>query len=391
MKRYIIQAALAAILFTTGCAENKDAASEASAETVAAPDTAAPGDIVHFPKQMQQVSRVEVGPIQKHALSTRVPAKGQLSLPPQGMASVSPLMGGMIRSINVIEGDFVRRGEVLATIENPELLSIQEAYLSASSQLSMARQEYERQKMLADEQVGALKKYQQATADVKVLEARLQSLREQLQTLGLSPKRVEQGQITRTLNLTAPIAGYVQSVRVNLGTYAEPNQPILQLIDDSHLHLDLSVFERDFSKLQKGQKVVFSLPNVSGEEVEAEIFAIGKSFEGETRVVPVHAEIKDNRNKGLLPGMYINGHILTGMHAAPSVPEEAVVLYQSKPFIFQKLDESTFKMIPVETGVTEGGFTEIRLVNELPEDAQFILKGASFILSEKMKSETAEG
>ncbi|WP_276495901.1 efflux RND transporter periplasmic adaptor subunit [Pontibacter litorisediminis] len=390
MKRYILPAALAAILFTAGCSEQKD---PAEATTEAAPEPtagAAASDVVAFPKQMQEVSQIEVGPLQERTLSTRVPAKGQLSLPPQGMASVSPLVGGMVRSISVIEGDYVQKGKVLATIENPDLLALQEAYLSATSQLSMARQEYERQKMLADEQVGALKRYQQATADVQVLEAKRNSLREQLQTLGISPKSVESGRVTRTLNLRAPITGFVQSIGINLGTFAEPNQPVLQIVDDSHLHLDLNVFERDYPKLEKGQKVVFSLPNVSGEEVEAEVFAIGKAFEGDTRVVPVHAEIKNNHSKGLLPGMYINGFILTGRHTTPAVPEEAIVLYKSKNYVFQQLNATSFKMIPVETGVTEDGYTEVRLEEELPQGAQIVLKGASFILSEKMKAEVAE-
>ncbi|SFF86860.1 efflux RND transporter periplasmic adaptor subunit [Pontibacter chinhatensis] len=390
MTRYIVPAALAAILLTTGCSSEQGEPATQTEAAEAAPAAAAAPDLVNFSKEMQQVSKLEVGPLQERSLSSRVPAKGQLSLPPQGLASVSPLVGGMVRSIHVIEGDFVQKGKVLATIENPDLLNMQESYLSTSSQLSMARQELERQQMLADEQVGALKRYQQAGAEVKVLQAKLNSLREQLQTLGISPKSVENGRITRTLNLTAPISGYVQTVRANLGSYAEPNQPILQIIDDSHLHLDLNVFEKDFSKLEKGQRVVFTLPNVSNQEVEAEVFAIGKSFEGEMRAVPVHAEIKNNKNKGLLPGMYINGFILTGKHQALSVPEEAIVLYQSKPYIFQQVDEATFKMIPVETGVTESGFTEVKLLGELPKDAQVVQKGASFILSEKLKFEVPE-
>ncbi|NEM98471.1 efflux RND transporter periplasmic adaptor subunit [Pontibacter burrus] len=389
MKRYIVSAALAALIFTTGCSSEQ---SEPATQTEATETTSAATapDIVQFSKEMQQVSKLEVGPLQERTLSTRVPAKGQLSLPPEGKANVSPLVGGMVRSIHVIEGDYVQKGKVLATIENPDLLSMQESYLTASSQLSMARQELERQKLLSDEQVGALKNYQQANSNVKVLQARLNSLREQLQTLGISPKNVENGRITRTLNLVAPISGHVQAVTVNLGTFAEPNQPILQIIDDSHLHLDLSVFEKDFAKLEKGQKVVFTSPNVSGEEVEGEVFAIGRSFEGETRAVPVHAEIKKNGTKGLLPGMYINGHILAGKHAALSVPEEAIVLYKNQAYIFHQISDTSFKMIPVETGVTEGGFTEVNLKEALPENAQVVQKGASFILSEKMKSEVAE-
>ncbi|MDX5421101.1 MAG: efflux RND transporter periplasmic adaptor subunit [Hymenobacteraceae bacterium] len=382
--------AAAGLLLATACSSpDKAGAPEAATETTT-PTTAVDERTVEFSKAQQEIGEIEVGTLQQRELSTRVPANGQLSLPPQGMASVSPLVGGMVRSIHVIEGDYVRKGKVLAVIENPDLLKLQEDYLTTRNQLTFAEQDYERQKTLADEQIGARKKYEQAVADVQVQRAKLKALATQLQTLGLSPKRVEAGQVTSSLALTAPINGYVQGISANIGTYAEPNQPILKLIDDHHLHLDLNVFEKDFYKLEEGQKVVFTLPNVTGEEVEAEVFAVGKSFEGDTRIVPVHAEIKNNQHKGLLPGMYINAHILTGKHAVQALPEEAIVLYRNQSYIFEQKGATQFRMIPVETGVTEGGYTEVRLQEELPANARLVQKGAYFILAEKQKAEVAE-
>ncbi|MCC9135394.1 efflux RND transporter periplasmic adaptor subunit [Pontibacter silvestris] len=346
--------------------------------------------LVQFSQEQQEVSEIEVGPLQERELSTRIQANGQLSLPPQGRASVSPLIGGMVRSITIVEGDFVQKGKVLATIENPELIKLQQDYLTTRNQLAFAEQDFERQKTLSDEQVGARKKFEQAHTDLQVQQAKLKALATQLQTFGISPKRVEAGNITSTINLIAPISGYVQEIEANIGTFAEPNKPILQLVDDHHLHLDLNVFEKDFHKLEKGQKVIFTLPNVASDEIEAEVFAVGKSFEGESRVVPVHAEIKNNTHKGLLPGMFINANILTGKHAVPSLPEEAVVLYQSKPHIFLKAGSTTFRMLPVETGVTENGYTEVSLIESLPANSTVVQRGAYFILAEKMKAEVSE-
>lgn len=392
--KYILSITLAGMLTVAACSspENSTTQAESTAESDSATSSNAPTDaqVVQFSKEQQEVSDIEVGTLQERELSTRVQANGQLSLPPQGMASLSPLMGGMVRTITVVEGDFVQKGKVLATIENPDLIKLQEEYLTTRNQLIFAEQDYDRQKTLTDEQVGARKRFEQAHADLQVQKAKLKALATQLQAFGISTKRVEAGNITSTINLAAPISGYVQEIDANIGTFAEPNKPIMQVVDDHHLHLDLKVFEKDFNKLEKGQRVMFTLPNVANEEVEAEVFAVGKSFEGESRVVPVHAEIKNNTHKGLLPGMYINANILTGKHAVPALPEEAVVLYQSKPYIFLKESNTTFRMVSVETGVTEDGYTEISLKEPLPEGASIVQRGAYFILAEKMKAEVAE-
>jgi len=387
MQKNIVTLAAFGMLLASACSGPETAETPETTGTAA---KTADSRVVHFSKAQQQISNIVVGPLLQQELSTRVPATGQLSLPPQGMASVSPLLGGSVRSINVIEGDYVQKGKVLATIENPELIKLQEEYLASRNQLAFAQQEYDRQKALNDEQVGARKKYEQATADLQVQRTKVKALATQLQTLGLSPQKVAAGHVTSTLTLVAPINGYVQGIAANIGTYAAPNEPVLKLVDDHHLHLDLNVFEQDFYKLTQGQKVIFTLPNVRGEEVEAEVFAVGKSFEGETRVVPVHAEIKNNRHKGLLPGMYINAHILTGKQQVQALPEEAVVLYRNQSYIFEQEGETSFRMIPVETGVTEKGYTEIRPKEQLPANARLVQKGAYFLLAEKQKAEVAE-
>src|SRR5690606_3609665 len=118
--------------------------------------------------------------------------------------------------------------------------------------------------------------------------------------------------------------------------------------------------------MKEGQKVLFTMPNMAGEPLEAEIFALGRAFEGDSRMVTVHAELENNKNANLLPGMYVNAQILAGKQELPTLPEEAVVRYKGKQYVFLKEGPSTFRMQEVETGITESGFTEVRPLQELP-------------------------
>ncbi len=388
MKNKLIQQTLVALICSLiACSENKE---PSESDTAVATSTAAPSDVVSFSIEQQKVSGITLGSIAQRALSDRVTANGQLQLPPQNKASINPLMGGVVRNIHVIEGDYVQKGKVLATIQNPDLIKLQEEYLSARNQLRFAEQDYERQGILAREEVGSRKKFEQAETDVQVQRSKTQAMRVHLASLGLSAKKVEAGEITSSVAVLSPINGYVRLVEVNIGTYAQPGQEMFEIVDNHHLHLDLNVFEKDFHKIEVGQKVLFTLPNIATAPVEAKVFAVGKAFEGEARMVTVHAEMKNNSDLKLLPGMYVNAQILAGRQELPALPEEAIVRYKGKNYIFFKENETGFKMAEVETGITEEGFTQVNLLKPLTTDTPVVTKNAYYILAEKMKSEVAE-
>ncbi|MBX0334664.1 efflux RND transporter periplasmic adaptor subunit [Pontibacter sp. HSC-14F20] len=379
---------LCGLFSLAACSKQAPAEEPASATTEASASTSP--FVVTFTEAQQKVGTIELGTIENRPLSARVTANGQLQLPPQNIASINPLMGGVVRSIPVKEGEYVQKGKVLATIQNPELIKLQEEYLTTRNQLRFAEQDYERQRTLNEEQVGSRKRFEQAESDVQVQRARLKAIATHLSAMGISSKNVEAGQITSSVAITAPISGYVRVINVNMGTYAQPGQQMFELVDNHHLHLELSVFERDFSKMKEGQKVLFTLPNVAGEPLEAEIFALGRAFEGDSRMVTVHAELENNKNTNLLPGMYVNAQILAGKQELPALPEESVVRYKGKHYVFVKEGPTTFRMHEVETGVAEDGFTEVKTLIEFPAKAQVVTKGAYYVLAEKMKSEVAE-
>lgn len=389
MTSYSIKTIIICGLISLAACSKQAPAEEPEAATTEAAATESPF-VVAFSEAQQKVGSIELGSIENRPISARITANGQLQLPPQNKASINPLMGGVVRSIPVKEGEFVQKGKVLATIQNPELIKLQEEYLTTRNQLRFAEQDYDRQRTLSEEQVGSRKRFEQAESDVQVQRARLKALATHLAAMGVSTKQVEAGQITSTMAITAPISGYVRVIDVNMGSYAQPGQQMFEIVDNHHLHLELNVFERDFGKMKEGQKVLFTMPNVAGEPLEAEIFALGKAFEGDSRMVNVHAELENNKNANLLPGMYVNAQIMAGQQELPTLPEEAVVRYKGKHYVFVKEGPTTFRMQEVETGIAENGFMEVRPLSTLPATAQVVTKGAYYVLAEKMKSEVAE-
>ncbi|QCR21934.1 efflux RND transporter periplasmic adaptor subunit [Pontibacter sp. SGAir0037] len=389
-RKFLTVFLLSGFIALSSCSEKQQEAENTAAGTAEKGEAKNTSDEVAFSREQQQVSGIALGNLEARTLSTRIQANGQLQLPPQNKASINPLMGGVVQQINVIEGEYVQKGKVLATIQNPELIKLQEEYLTTRNQLNFAELDYERQDILAKEEVGSRKKFEQAKTDVQVQRSRMKALGVHLTTLGLSTRKIEAGNITSTLSVVAPISGYVRLVEVNIGTFAQPGQEMFEIVDNHHLHLDLNVFEKDFHLVEKGQKVLFTLPNVAKEPIEAKVFSVGKAFEGDSRMVTVHAEITHTTDSKLLPGMYINAQILAGDQKIPALPEDAVVRYKGKNYIFHQQQPTVFKMAEVETGVTENGFTAVSLKEDLPADTQFVTKGAYYILAEKMKSEVSE-
>ncbi|MFN6945892.1 MAG: efflux RND transporter periplasmic adaptor subunit [Cytophagaceae bacterium] len=226
------------------------------------------------PTQIETVG-IALGSFDTIAIKNLVKANGVLDLPPQNRATVTNILGGLITKINVIQGDRVKKGEVLAFIENPEILKIQQNYLEARTQLEYAKQEYLRQKELFEERIVAGKKFQAAEAEYKVSKTLVSSLESQLRQLGISPASVGGGNMIRQVPVTSPITGFVHRIEVNTGAYAEPARPLFEIVDNHHIHVDLQVYERDIHKVKEGQTVYFTLRGDTTEQYTAEIFSVG--------------------------------------------------------------------------------------------------------------------
>lgn len=368
-------------------------------------------------EQMKSI-KIELGRIEKKQLTASLKANGLLKVPNQNKANVTAMMGGVIKSILVQTGNSVNKGQMIATITNNAFITMQEEYISVSAKVDMAHLEYTRQKELQEGNAGALKNVQTSESELKILKARKASLQKQLELIGIKSNSLTSENIQSTINISSPISGALSNVMVNIGSFVDANNPIAEVVDNSQLHLDLYVYEKDLNKLKIGQTIHFTLTNNPGKEYDAEVYSISNTFEQSTKAVAVHARVKGNKT-GLIDGMAITALVSLENASVDAVPTTAIINHEGQDYIFIVSDEhteeehhehneagedahqhdeqghehkekeengkqekgTTFEKIPIRKGTTDVGYSEITLLKEIPADAKIVTNGAFFILA----------
>jgi cobalt-zinc-cadmium efflux system membrane fusion protein len=396
--------ALFLVVILLGC-NGEQSGEQTNSEQAPEEEHAGEAQMVELTSQQMESVGIQTGRFSRLPLQNSVKTNGILELPPQNKADVSALVSGAIRTINIIEGDRVKKGQVLALLEDPHIIDMQQDYVDASERLGYLEQEYQRKKRLLDEGVGSQREYQQAASEYRSVRAGASGLKGKLEMLGLNPNEVKEGTIRSAVPIRAPLEGYIHTIKVNTGSYVTPGQHLFEIVDNHHIHIDLMVYEKDLHKVRDDQLVRFRYTNQPGDKLyQARIFAVGKAFEQEPKAVRVHAELTE-RQPDLLPGMYVEAWIVTDSKEVQALPEEAVVSDGGSSYIFSREEHeeqstvnkvtdseyqahgSRFKAVEVTTGVTDNGFVEIKLLEKLSEDTEVVTKGAFFILSEMKKGE----
>jgi len=384
-----------------GTAETK---SEAKPE---ATHEEAPATIAALTAEQIKTVGITYGNVEMKELTATIKANGNLKVPNNNKGNATSLYGGVIKSLNVQIGSFVRKGQVIATIANPQFIQLQEEYLTIASKIIFAEQELARQKELNEGNAGAKKNLQSADAELKTLRTRRASLQQQIQLMGINPNNVSNSNLQSALVVTSPISGTVSNVFAKIGSYVDVSSPVAEIVDNGSLHLDLNVFEKDLPMLRVGQTIHFTLTNNPTKEYDAQVYSIGTAFENDSKTIPVHCNVKGNKI-GLIDGMNITGIVSLNNVTTPAVPNDAIVEADGKYYIFiitnkepeehheegeeghnhkeaEKSKEAepkkmtNFEKIEVVKSVSNMGYTAITFVNEIPKNAKIVTKGAFFI------------
>ncbi len=355
----------------------------------------------------EQIKTVDVqyGTIEEKQLTATLKANGALRVPNNNKANATSLYGGVVKTINVQLGDFVKKGQVIATIVNPQFIQLQEEYLSTASKIIFSEQEVARQKELNAGNAGALKNYQNADAELKAMRTRRASLQQQIQMMGINPNNLSNSNLRSALSVTSPISGTISNVFAKIGSYVDVSSPVAEIVDNSQLHLDLNVFEKDLPMLKVGQIIHFRITNNSGQDYNAKVYSIGAAFENDSKSIPVHATVQGNK-AGLIDGMNITAIVSLNDITTDAVPNDAIVSADGKDYIFvvtnkqaeeEKPEEgevekeketkgkepevksTNFEKIEVVKGVSNMGYTAITLVKDIPVNAKIVTKGAFFV------------
>lgn len=367
---------VASLLVLTSCGTKKEEVKKA------APQSA---DIVSLTAPQYQNAGIVIGQAEQKHISSTIKVNGQIDVPPQNLVSVSFPLGGYLKSTSLLPGMQVRKGEPIAVIEDQQFIQIQREYLSAKSRQSYLQHEYDRQKELNISKASSDKVFQQAEADYKDNEVTIKALAEKLKLIGINPDRLTESNISRTVNMVAPITGFVSKVNVNLGKYVNPTDVLFEIVNPEDIHLRLAIFEKDVAQLAIGQKVVAWSANNPDKKYDCEVILIGRDVSAD-RSIDVHCHFKQF-DKALVPGMYMVAEVELANNTSLAVPDDAIVRYDNKSYVFVPAGDRQFRMVPVQVGASEDGYTAISWSEPATAD-QIVVKNAYTLLM-KMKNTDA--
>ncbi len=368
-------------LFLTSCSgESQPMESEASA----APET----ELVTLSKEQFDYAGIELGKMEIREFHEKVRSTGVLDVPPGNIVSVHAYFGGYVKKIDLLPGERVRQGQLLFVLENPEYIPVQQEFLELQGQLAYLESDYERQKSLSEENVTARKNFLKAESEYKVAMARHASLKRQLELMNIDPDKLTSDNLVTTMNVYAPISGFVTEVDVFRGSFLDPADMALTITNTDHIHLELNVFERDLPKLAVGQPISFFTQDDPSKNYEAEVHLINKRVDPETRTVNIHGHLVDEKHAAWFStGMYVEAEIYTNSSEKPALPEQAVVELDGSFYVLvqEKTASGTdyaFSMKAVKTGTLDHGYLEILNADAFSSDAVFMLKGAFNLIAE---------
>ena len=362
------------LIFLVGCG---------SKETTKETEVAVDQTVVTLNNEQIQNAGITLGTPKLELIGLTLFANGTIEVPPQNKTVISVQLGGFVKSLNVLDGMSVTKGQTLLTIEHPDLIQLQQDYLEVISNLEFLQAEVDRQRKLSSQEAGTLKNLQQAKAECASALARKSGLKAKLQMAGVNIVKLDAGDLQRTIAVTAPFSGVVTKVAVDVGAFANPTDHLLEVIDLKHAHAEVTVFEKDVKHLKIGQKVELSFSN-DNQPLEASIFLIGKEI-GNDRTVKVHCHL-DKENSTIAPGSYFKAAIYTGEKEAYCIPSESIVELNGKSVVFyQKAKKGKITtFIPEEVRIisSDDNRTAIEFVNESRStDDPLVIKGAYDIMS----------
>ena len=295
---------------------------------------------------------LEFGDFSSIKVNDFIKATGTLGLPPNAFAVVSAKSEGIIAgATKFVEGNYIKKGQIIAYIENPEFIVKQQEYLESKAEFELKKLDLERQKSLVDANAGVAKNLQSTQAEFAILEAKTVGLSKQLSYLGISTDNLTPNSISKQIAIKAPMNGFISNINIHNGMYAQPSVALMEIISEDHLHLELDVFEKDIVNIKIGQLISYTVPALG-----ATVFKIWLN-DNTTQAIPEKSVIKDGDN--------------TFVYVANN----------------SNANEIEFKTIRVIAGTTSNGYTAIKVLEEIPGGMQIVTKGAYYVYAQSKAGE----
>jgi len=373
MKIYFIYIS-SMILFISCGSKEKESEKEVSKK-----DSIVTENVITLSPEQSKNAGIEMGKPELKYISSSMKVNGEIDVPPQNTVIVSVPMGGYLKSPSLLPGTPVRKGQVIAKIEDQQYIQLQQDYLTAKAKVAYLEKEYERQRDLNESKATSDKQFQQTEAEFRSQKVLASGLSQKLQLVNINPASLNENTISKSINIYSPISGFVSKVNVSTGKYVIPSDELFEIINPSSIHLALNVFEKDLGKIFVGQRVLAYSNNNPNKKYNCKIILINKDVSRE-RNAKVHCHF-ERYDKDLIPGMFMTAEIELSNSQAYVLPEDAVVSYENKNYVFINKNRNQFEMIEVQTDTHQNGLVEITgsPIDQMTKEG-VVIKGAYSLL-----------
>ena len=303
MKKIFLPISIFSAFIMMGCSGEKGSSNESVSENITIEDTTANNNTE------SEETDANTGATQ---VMPPVSFNGVIIMPPKMSSTLTLTMGGSIHEISVFEGDYVKKGEIIASLKNPDFILLQQEFLTANAQTEFLEKEYKRQEKLVSEEAASEKKFEQSKAEYLSMKSQLEASKAKLTLLDVDTDELLKNGIKTYLEVKAPISGYVTNMNVNLGTYVGEGESVCKIINKSEIMLLLTAYEKDLAHLNIGDNLTFTVNGIKDTTFNAEITSIDQTVNTENRSINVYAKVKET-NKLFRPGMYVNAQLNKNM------------------------------------------------------------------------------
>jgi cobalt-zinc-cadmium efflux system membrane fusion protein len=313
---------------------------------------------------------------------------GSVAFDADHYAIVGPLIAGRIVALRAGSGDAIKRGQILAELESPEVGAAQAAYLEARAKLGAAQSNARREKDLATQHVSSDREREVAEAQAASEEAALNAARQRLESLGFRAPDIAKmsGAAGGRVAIRAPLDGVVISREVTLGQAVQAATDAFRVANLDHLWVNLDVYEKDLEAVHVQQKVEVRTESLPGRVFTGHIAYVEPHVDDKTRTARVRIEM-ENENRALRPGQFVtaklHGEPKRAEHAALAVPRKSVLSVDGKSLVFVQKSDGVYEQRAVELGVSGGELVEI--LKGLNDGDPVVAEGAFLLKSELLR------
>lgn len=345
------------------------------AAEVAKSEVVAPTEITLTKAQLDN-AKLSFVQLQEKMLPVEINLNGKVFTPASEKISVHVPMSGYVKSLPWIQGMSVRKGQVIAVVEDLAYLQIQQDYLQALSALEMAEGEWNRQKQLLSTKATSEKSNLEAKNNFQRQKIEVAALRQKLKLIHIDPSGLSSEKLSSTIQLVSPVNGYVQAVNSNLGDYVSPQDELLTMVAINEVMVSLNAFEKDLPGLKTGQAVIITSPGTAGKQYPAVVTQLGKSVNGQGNVEVV---CKVKGGLGLIEGQFVTGKLTLQSGMAQVLPEKSLVHFEGKEFVFLKEGELKFTMVEIAAGARNNDWVQIQNTADL-KGREVVVEGSYTLL-----------